>query len=73
MNKKFDIRRAVFARRAIAKKALNSVLVAGVSVQITEKNARFAEAVRQADAERAYEQAAYARLGGSGTGQRVAA
>lgn len=73
MSKKFDIRRAVFARRAIARKALNTVLVGGVSVQVTEKNARFAEAVRQADAERAYEQAANARLARNERAQRVAA
>lgn len=55
-------RRAFFARRAIAKRAENTIVIGGVNVTITSSNAKFAEGLRQRDAERAYEEAVYARI-----------
>lgn len=55
-------RRAFFARRAIAKRTENTIVIGGVSVTITASNAKFAETLRQKDAERAYEEAAFGRV-----------
>lgn len=56
-------RSAFFARRAIAKKAENTIMIAGVAVTITPANAKFAETIRRKDAESAFEAAALRSIG----------
>lgn len=57
-------RRRFFAIRAnVEKRDANTILLPnGVRVTITHANSRFAETIRQRDAEQAYEQAAMGRL-----------
>lgn len=63
MIKNFNARRHFAIRRQIAKRDENTVVLKnGVRVAITSSNARFAETVRQNSAERAFEDAVFARI-----------
>ena len=62
MSKPFNARRHFAIRAAIAKKAANdNVVVAGRTIAVTDDNRQLVEFMRDLDAERAYEDAAYRR------------
>ena len=61
MTKPFNARRHFAIRAAIAKRDANTVVLkSGLRVAITAANAKFAEIVRRNEAERAFEEAAFA-------------
>ena len=63
MCKTFNARRHYAIRAAIAKKAAanDNIVIAGRSVPVTDDNRQLVEFIRDLDAERAYEDAAFAR------------
>ncbi len=62
MSKPFNARRHFAIRAAIAKKAANdNIVVAGRTIAVTDDNRQLVEFIRDLDAERAYEDAAYGR------------
>lgn len=62
MSKPFNARRHFAIRAAIAKKAANdNVVVGGRTIAVTDDNRQLVEFMRDLDAERAYEDAAYGR------------
>jgi len=62
MSKPFNARRSYAIRAAIAKKAANdNIVVGGRSIRVTDDNRQLVDFIRDLDAERAYEDAAYGR------------
>lgn len=63
MSKPFNARRHFAIKAAIAKKAANDnvVVIGGETIKITDDNRQLVELIRDVDAERAYEDAAYGR------------
>ena len=63
MSKPFNARRHFAIKASIAKKAANDnvVVIGGRKIAVTEDNSQLVEFVRDLDAERAYEDAAFGR------------